>query len=229
MDNDAEWVDAVIARRVAAVEYAREARIDNDDGIYQAQIAILRRLTAGEARARTKNYSGYDGSWRSADWHIVPVKWWTDFQFSGGMRMQMDWTAGDFKYLGGRVLSTDFDLRPGEILAVQFEIAGLPCADQIRAEIARPGSISSTTRQSQLVTEITRKKPGPSPDNDWATAIAQVTKDCIIAKYYIPLKRGQKAAIQTMLLSAMSAMGKDFSDDTARNYAKSVIEQLPES
>lgn len=73
-----------------------------------------------------------------------------------------------------------------------------------------------------------RKKPGPAPDPDWPAAIAKVTKDSVAAGYARPLKRGEKAAIQAMLLSAMAENNKHPSDDSARKYADQVIVQLPD-
>lgn len=73
-----------------------------------------------------------------------------------------------------------------------------------------------------------RKKPGPAPDPDWPDAIAKVTKDCIAAGYQKPLKRGNKSAIQTMLLNFMAEKDKHFSDDIAAKHAKKVIAGLPD-
>ena len=72
-----------------------------------------------------------------------------------------------------------------------------------------------------------RKRPGPAPDPDWPLAIAKVTQDCIAAGYRRPLKRGDKAAIQTMLLNVMAAKDKHFSDDIAAKHAEKVIPALP--
>lgn len=74
-----------------------------------------------------------------------------------------------------------------------------------------------------------RKRPGPAPDPDWPHAIAKVTQDCIAAGYTRPLKRGGKAAIQTMLLSYMADKDKHFSDDIAAKHAKTVIAALPDN
>lgn len=73
-----------------------------------------------------------------------------------------------------------------------------------------------------------RKKPGKAPDPDWPHAIAKVTQDCIAAGFRHPLIRGNKAAIQTMLLSYMANRDKHFCDDTARKHANSVIAALPD-
>lgn len=74
-----------------------------------------------------------------------------------------------------------------------------------------------------------RKRPGPAPDPDWPHAIAKVTQDCIAAGYTRPLKRGGKAAIQTMLLSYMADKDKHFSDDIAAKHAETVIAALPDN
>ncbi len=74
-----------------------------------------------------------------------------------------------------------------------------------------------------------RKRPGPAPDPDWPHAIAKVTQDCIAAGYTRPLKRGGKAAIQTMLLNYMADKDKHFSDDIAAKHAEAVIAALPDN
>ena len=74
-----------------------------------------------------------------------------------------------------------------------------------------------------------RKRPGPAPDPDWPHAIAKVTQDCIAAGYKRTQKRGDKAAIQTMLLNYMSAKDKHFSPDIAAKHAKTVIAALPDN
>lgn len=76
---------------------------------------------------------------------------------------------------------------------------------------------------------IARKRPGPAPHPDWPNAIAKVIQDCIAAGYTRPLKRGGKAAIQTMLLSYMADKDKHFSDDIAAKHAKAVIAALPDN
>ena len=76
---------------------------------------------------------------------------------------------------------------------------------------------------------VKRKNPGPAPDPAWPDAIAKVTEDCIAAGYTTSLKRGDKAAIQTMLLTFMAEQDKHFSEDTAAKYAKKVIERLPDN
>ena len=76
---------------------------------------------------------------------------------------------------------------------------------------------------------LARNKPGPAADPDWPAAIEKVTADCIAAGYATPLKRGDKAAIQNLLLSAMAERNKHPSDDTARKYAEKVIEKLPDN
>lgn len=74
-----------------------------------------------------------------------------------------------------------------------------------------------------------RKKPGPKPDPDWPDAITNVTAHCIEAGFTKPLKRGELAAIQNLLLSAMAEKDKHPSDDTARKYAAQVIAKLPDN
>lgn len=73
-----------------------------------------------------------------------------------------------------------------------------------------------------------RKKPGPAPDPDWPHAITKVTTDCIAAGYQKPLKRGEKAAIQNMLLNFMAEKDKHFSADIAAKHATKVIAGLPD-
>lgn len=74
-----------------------------------------------------------------------------------------------------------------------------------------------------------KSRPGPKPDPDWPAAIDHVVKHCLDADYKVPLKRGQKAGIQTMLLTFMAAQkDKHYSDDTAAKYAKEVIRELPQ-
>lgn len=74
-----------------------------------------------------------------------------------------------------------------------------------------------------------RKRPGPAPDPDWPHALAKVTQDCIAAGYKHRRKRGDKAAIQTMLLNFMAAKDKHFSEDIAAKYAEKVIAALPDN
>jgi hypothetical protein len=74
-----------------------------------------------------------------------------------------------------------------------------------------------------------RGRPGPAPDSDWPTAMAWATSECIAAGYRRPLKRGEQAAIKDMLLNYMAEREKEFSEATARNYAKQVISVLPDS
>lgn len=85
-----------------------------------------------------------------------------------------------------------------------------------------------TREKSENVTKG-RKRPGPAPDPDWPHAIAKVTKDCIAAGYKRTRKRGDKAAIQTMLLTYMSDRHKYFSDDIAAKHAETVISALPDN
>ena len=74
-----------------------------------------------------------------------------------------------------------------------------------------------------------RKKPGPTRDGRWDEAIAAVAANCQSGGYVRPLKRGERAAIETQLLLEMATLtGIDFSPDTARKYAIEVIERLPE-
>lgn len=86
-----------------------------------------------------------------------------------------------------------------------------------------------TEREKPEKTTKWRKRPGPPPDPDWPHAIAKVTQDCIAAGYKRPLNRGDKAAIQTMLLSYMADKCKYFSDDIAAKHAEKVIAALPDN
>lgn len=83
-------------------------------------------------------------------------------------------------------------------------------------------------KQSENV-KMARKRPGPAPDPDWPHAIAKVTQDCVAAGYKRARKRGDKAAIQTMLLSYMADRDKHFSDDIAAKHAETVIAALPDN
>ncbi|WP_435198977.1 hypothetical protein [Qipengyuania sp. 902] len=94
-----------------------------------------------------------------------------------------------------------------------------------RADLLKafPARIEGTERPT-----MQRKRRGPAPDPDWPHAIAKVTQDCVAAGYKCPLKRGDKAAIQIMLLNFMAEKDKHFSDDTAAKYATAVIARLPD-
>jgi hypothetical protein len=83
-------------------------------------------------------------------------------------------------------------------------------------------------KPSDCVDKEPRRKPGPAPDPAWPEVMAKVTKDCMAAGYRKPLKRGQLAAVGTMLLSEMAGRDKHFSEDTARTYAKQIIASLPD-
>ncbi len=103
------------------------------------------------------------------------------------------------------------------------------------AEIMRafPASELEPSAGGGIVPQTTsnrhRKRPGPAPDPDWPDAITSVAQECISAGYKRPLKRGDKAAIQTMLLNYMSGRNKNFSEDIARKYAEAVIAALPDN
>ncbi|NKJ02874.1 hypothetical protein [Novosphingobium sp. SG707] len=96
-----------------------------------------------------------------------------------------------------------------------------------RAELLN--AFPPTVREKPEQVTKQRKRPGPAPDPDWPHAIAKVTQDCISAGYTRPLKRGGKAAIQTMLLSYMADKDKHFSDDIAAKHAETVIAALPDN
>lgn len=74
-----------------------------------------------------------------------------------------------------------------------------------------------------------RRKPGPQADPDWPGAVDAVTRQCVAAGYTKPPKRGDKAAIATMLLGFMAQKEKYPSEDSAAKYAEAVIAQLPDS
>lgn len=84
-------------------------------------------------------------------------------------------------------------------------------------------------KASDYAPKMARKKPGPAPDPDWPHAIAKVTQDCIAAGYKRTRKRGDKAAIQTMLLNFMGDRNKHFSNDIAAKHAETVIAALPDN
>ncbi|WP_146032584.1 hypothetical protein [Sphingobium sp. SA916] len=96
-----------------------------------------------------------------------------------------------------------------------------------RAELLK--AFPLTVREKPEQVTKTRKRPGPAPDPDWPHAIAKVTQDCIAAGYKRTRKRGDKAAIQTMLLSYMANKDKHFSDDIAAKHAETVIAALPDN
>ena len=100
--------------------------------------------------------------------------------------------------------------------------------DDVLAKFPALPAESAGDEPSQITSQR-RKTPGPDPDPDWPGAIMKVTADCIAAGYTKPLKRGDKAAIQNLLLSAMAEKDKHPSDDTARKYAEQVIVQLPDN
>lgn len=136
--------------------------------------------------------------------HLRPI------QMVGGVSHTM--AFHEFAGVGQRPSGTDWhDLKPAPI----FSSAEMIAAFQ-----------PMTKGKSESVTKR-RKRPGPAPDPDWTHAIAKVTQDCIAAGYKSDRKRGDKAAIQTMLLHYMAAKDKYFSDDTAAKHAESVIAALP--
>ena len=91
-----------------------------------------------------------------------------------------------------------------------------------------PSVTLSPPQPGRSVAAKERRKPGPAPDPDWPHAIAKVTQDCLAAGYRHPLKRGDLAAIQTMLLNYMAGRDKHFSDDIAAKHARQVIAALPD-
>jgi len=96
--------------------------------------------------------------------------------------------------------------------------------------IAGLGTIAKWIGRTDIATApAPRKRPGPAPDPDWPHAIAKVTQDCIAAGYKRTRKRGDKAAIQTMLLSYMGDRDKHFSEDIAAKHAETVIAALPDN
>ncbi len=95
--------------------------------------------------------------------------------------------------------------------------------------IAERGEAKQAPYAAKQPSNATRKKPGPAPDPYWPEAIARVTQECVAAGYKKPLRRGERAAIQSMLLDFMARKNKHPSDDTARKYAKDVIDNLPDN
>lgn len=104
-------------------------------------------------------------------------------------------------------------------VSIQFKL------EEVVALFPAVGTEQTTTPKPNAV----RRKPGPAPDPDWPHAIAKVTHECIEAGYKRPPKRGDKAAIQTMLLNFMAEKDKQFSDDIARKHAEAVIAGLPDT
>jgi hypothetical protein len=139
----------------------------------------------------------------------------------------------------GRVTAIDQSAFPARRLEF-FELAGIgqrsTCSDWVTltsrpvfssAEVIAAFPVTRSERPENLTKE--RKRPGPAPDPDWPHAIAKVTRDCIAAGYKRARKRGDKAAIQTMLLNYMAEKDKNFSDDIAARHAETVIAALSDN
>lgn len=98
--------------------------------------------------------------------------------------------------------------------------------------LARPSltspAVESSKSGSRRLPPGPRLKPGPRPDPDWEWAIGVVTSEVLSAGYSKPLPRGGRAAIETMLLTRMEERDKHFTEDSARKYARRVIDALPE-
>ncbi len=72
-----------------------------------------------------------------------------------------------------------------------------------------------------------KQKPGPRPNENWPEAIESVTSVVRKSNFCLPLKRGQKAKIQKLLLEEMASKNQYFSDAIARKHAEQVIAALP--
>lgn len=131
------------------------------------------------------------------------------------------WRGGAVVYFGGAAVLVSAKSR---LTAWAFDIA-IHRADLLAAFPAPPSDHEPSEPVAQ---KPARRRPGPAPDSDWPEVIASVTKACIAAGYKRPLKRGGKAAISTMLLSAMAEKDKHFSEDIAAKHATKVIEALPD-
>lgn len=128
----------------------------------------------------------------------------------------------EFAGIGSKETGGDWlDLKPQPLFSSAEIMRAFP-ASEVEPGVGA-GIVPQTTPNRN------RKRPGPAPDPDWPDAIASVAEECISAGYKRPLKRGGKAAIQTMLLNYMSARNKNFSDDIARKHAESVIAALPDN
>ncbi|MBO9518072.1 MAG: hypothetical protein J7493_08390 [Porphyrobacter sp.] len=141
-----------------------------------------------------------------------------------------DWRGGAVIYSQGvAVLGPASD----NLVAWAFDIA-VGRDDLMRAfpvsETTKPeGTAAAVNADAQTKSKPERKRPGRAADPYWPLAIATVTQECLKAGYKRPLKRGQKAAIQTMLLNEMAVKDKHFSEDSAAKYAMKVIAALPDN
>ena len=138
-----------------------------------------------------------------------------------------DWRNGNFCVSGSRARGRKQIIRNARCVRLTEAEAE---AFFVKRGIVSEWSISredGPRTPSQAVARVNRR-PGPKPDCDWPKAIAEVTQQCIEAGYKHPLKRGDKTAIQTLLLNWMADRDKHFSNDTAAKYANVVLEALPD-
>lgn len=186
------------------------------DGFRAAMAGFADQASAGNIRVRGRYVANYSD-------HTAAAQANTDYLSDTQLR---DFASFDSLY-GGLERGAGL-VWEGDVLerALNGRGDGWRDVEVCRAELLKafPARIKGTEKPTAQ-----RKRPGPAPDPDWPQAIAKVTQDCIAAGYKRPLKRGDKAAIQTMLLSYMADKDKHFSDDIAAKHAATVIAALPDN
>lgn len=185
------------------------------DGFRAAMAGFADQASAGNIRVRGRYVANYSD-------HSAAAQANTDYLSDTQLR---DFASFDSLY-GGLERGAGL-VWEGDVLerALNGRGDGWRDVEVCRAELLKafPAKSGPSAKPSEK-----RKRPGPAPDPDWPDAITKVTKDCIAAGYQKPLKRGDKAAIQTMLLSFMAEKDKHFSDDIAAKHATKVIARLPD-
>lgn len=187
--------------------------------------------------------------WPALMWSSLPDDEGLISDIGGNLRVAGDWFAGRIGYLpnevgplskryliqGMRFDRDEFEaLLPEKVLTWYCEPIGAKPLIAFAAERTgssdshRPG-IGGSAEKCPSDANTRKRKPGPAPDPVWPEVVAKVSNECIAAGYSRPLKRGDKAAIATMLLSAMAELDKHFSEDTAAKHALKVIEALPDN
>ena len=225
----ATWIPLREAVTLIADSYRAVDSRSEEQIIQVAKLSLMTKLASGRVRAKSSFYS--DASRRSGDLRtqsadsngIIPGMFWFKWLSSVFSPLRetptfleewqdVDWVVGDFSIPTRDVLDSSH--------AQGVTISELDLYDVF-------GTKRTGKRQDRP--KVKKRRPGPPPDPDWPAAIAKVTQDCIAAGYKIPIKRGDKAAIQTMLLSFMAEKDKHFSEDTAATHANKVIAALPDS
>jgi hypothetical protein len=185
--------------------------------------------------------------WPALMWSSLPDDEGLISDIGGNLRIAGDWFAGRIGYLpkevgplskryliqGMRFDRDEFEaLLPEKVLTWYCEpIGAKPLIASAAERMGSPDSdrpgIGGSAEKCPSDLKARKRKPGPAPDPAWPEVVARIVKECILAGYRHPLRRGNKAAIATMLLSAMAEQNKHFSEDTAAKYALEVIEALP--